>query len=165
MLCVYRGRPAPCIPPQTRRAARPGAAQTRLLRRSTVRQSRIRARKGTERPLVRVRGRWRVYDALPPASRGPSMRVPSRRSGDTSVASQQMAPPSGVAPSIQAQWHVRAIAGAPHALLDQRLHGRLGTTPSRRLLLVGRGSPCEGTPGGGHQVRPFFPPHSRISGL
>ena len=54
----------------------------------------------------------------------------------------------------QARWCVRAIAGAPHALQGRRLHGRLGTTPARRLLRVGRGGPCEGTSGGGHQVRP-----------
>ena len=52
-----------------RSAARLGAAQARSLRRSTVRQSRIRASKGTERLLVRARGGWRVYDALPHATR------------------------------------------------------------------------------------------------
>ena len=54
-------------------------------------------------------------------------------------------------------WGMLGHAGAPHALLDQRNHGPLGITPCRRLLLVGRAGPCDGTPGGGHQLRPNAP--------
>ena len=63
-------------------------------------------------------------NTAPSRAGAPACGVPSRGSGDTSVASQQMAPPSGVAPTNhkvaggghlkrrRARWCVRAIAGA-----------------------------------------------------
>ena len=82
-------------------AVRPGAAQARSLRRSTVRQSRIRACRGTERPLVRARGRWRVYDALPPATRGP---IPSRGPSMRGTIATKRRHQRGIATDGPSQW-------------------------------------------------------------